>query len=99
MQVLAGHLDDDVEVDLQVVADALGDAEGVFFLALPPPLQLGPEQDGGYEEDDDGPFAAARCAGYVLGFRLGCLDWEERRERVSQLIYLAFRIVVMVRGV
>ncbi len=72
VQVLAGHAHDHVEVDLHAVAHALLDAEGVVLLALPPPRELGPEEDGGHDEHGDGPFPAARGAGHVLRLRLCC---------------------------
>lgn len=42
VQVAALHLDDDVEVDLHVVADALFDGKGVRLGAAPPAANLGP---------------------------------------------------------
>lgn len=68
VDVLALHLDDDVEVDIQRMGDALFDGEGVRFGAAPPPGGFGPEEDQGDEADEDGPFAAGGGAGYVLGF-------------------------------
>ena len=44
VQVLALHLEDNVEVDLQAVADTLFHGEGVVLGAAPPPAQLGPQQ-------------------------------------------------------
>lgn len=74
VEVLAVHLHDDVEVDLHAVPDALLDAEGVVLLALPPPRQLGPEEEGRDDDHDDGPFPAARRAGHVLGLCLCCRE-------------------------
>lgn len=70
VEVLALHLDDDVEVDLHAVADALLDGERVRLLAVPPAPQLRPQQDARDDRHDDGPLAAARRARYILRFRL-----------------------------
>lgn len=71
VQVGALHLHDNVHVDLEVMADALFDGKGVLLGAAPPPRQLGPDEDEGDEDHGDGPFAAARGARYILGFRFG----------------------------
>lgn len=47
---------------------AFFDGKGVRFRATPPAAGFGPEEDEGDERDEDGPFAAGRGAGYVLGF-------------------------------
>jgi len=73
VQVGAAHGDDDVEVDLQVVRDALLDAEVVRLVALPPAVQLreGEEQADGQEEGGD---LAAAAGGERIGrFGFGCL--------------------------
>lgn len=74
VQVLALHLDHDVQVDLHAVPDALLDRERVRLLALPPPRQLRPQQYARDDRHDHGPLAAARRARYVLRFRLGYTD-------------------------
>lgn len=76
VEVGALHAQDNVHVDLQVVADALLDGEGVLLGAAPPARQLGPDEDDGDEDHGDGPLAAARGARYVLGLRFGC--WIKR---------------------
>ena len=73
VQIAALHLDDHVEVDVKPVANAFLDGEGVCFCTTPPPGKLGPEEDGGYYDDGDGPFAAAGCVLDVLWF---CLGWR-----------------------
>lgn len=74
VDVLALHLDDNVEVDVEGVGDALFDGKGVRFRAAPPAGGFGPEEDEGDEADEDGPFAAGGGAGYVLGFGFGCVE-------------------------
>lgn len=74
VEILADHVHDDVEVDLHAVSDALLDAEGVVLLALPPPRQLRPEEEGGDEDHGDGPFPTARRVGHVLGLCLCCRE-------------------------
>lgn len=68
VDVFAFHCDYNVEVDLQVMADALFDEESVVFVAAPPVLEFGDGEEGGDEEDDDGPLSAARCVLDVLWF-------------------------------
>ena len=58
MQVLALHLDDDVEIDLQIMADALLHAERVRRVAHPPSSQLGAREPDAGEDEHDGPDAA-----------------------------------------
>lgn len=72
VQVRTAHGDDDVEVDLQVVRDALLDAEVVRLVALPPAVQLreGEEQADGEEEGGD--LAAAAGGEGVGWFGFGC---------------------------
>lgn len=72
VEVGALHADDNVEVDLQVVGDALFDGKVVRLLAAPPAADLAGEEDKGDEEHGDGPLAAARGAGDEFGFRFGC---------------------------
>lgn len=71
VQVRAGHGDDQVQVDLQVVRDALFDAEGVRRRAGQPAAHLAAREEDGGEGEDDGPYAAAAGLGDVglLGFR------------------------------
>lgn len=59
VEVIAVHLDNNVEVDLHVVPDALFDGKRVMLGSAPPLAYLGPQEDGGDEEHGDGPFAAA----------------------------------------
>lgn len=68
VQVGALHAHDHVHVDLQVVADALLDREGVRLGAAPPARQLGPDENQRDKDHRHGPLAAARGARYVLGF-------------------------------
>lgn len=74
VQVRTAHGDDDVEVDLQVVRDALLDAEVVRLVALPPAVQLreGEEQADGEEEGGD--LAAAAGGERVGRFGFSCFS-------------------------
>jgi hypothetical protein len=67
-QVLALHAQHDVEVDLQLVADALLDSKRVVLGALPPVAHFSPEEEEGDDGDGDGPLAAARGARDILRF-------------------------------
>jgi hypothetical protein len=70
VQISALHTDDDVEVDLHLVGDALFDGKVVCFVAAPPPGDFGPEEDDGDDGHCDCPLAAAGGAGDVFRFRL-----------------------------
>lgn len=72
VEVVAFHVDDDVEVDLHGVGDSLFDGKGVRFGAAPPAAGFAPEKDEGDDEHGDGPFAAAFGAGYIFWFGFGC---------------------------
>jgi hypothetical protein len=71
---VAGHVNDYVEVELEVVGDALFNAEVVVFAAAPPCFELGEAEEGADEEDEDGPLTTAVAWGCVGGLRLG---WRE----------------------
>ena len=72
IEVVAFHLDDDVEIDLHRLGDALFDGKGVRLGTAPPATSFAPEEDEGDDEHGDGPFAAAFGAGYIFGFGFGC---------------------------
>lgn len=67
VQVLTLHVDDDVQIELHAVADALLDGECMGFLAAPPARQFGPQEEHGYDRHGDGPLATSRRARYILG--------------------------------
>lgn len=71
MQVFTLHCDDDVQVQLQVVRDALLHAEGVCRRSRPPAPELGDCEPCTEDNDGDGPHAAIVGFGEVglLGFR------------------------------
>ena len=71
MQVGTEHRDHDVEVDLQLVRDALLDAEEVRFAAGVPAAELGEGKDGADEDEEEGRVAAGGGAPGVGGFRFG----------------------------
>lgn len=73
-QVGALHGDDDVEVQLQIVGDALFDAEGVGRVALHPAPELGDGEPGAEGEEEDRPGGA--IAG-LLEVVVLCFGWEE----------------------
>lgn len=73
MQVVAGHADDGVEVELEVVRDALFDGEMVRLGALEPGAEFSEGEDGTYDKDEDCPLAAAAGRGGVRGFCLCCI--------------------------
>jgi hypothetical protein len=66
------HRDHNVQVDLEVMAHALFDREGVGFVATPPACELGEDEEEGYAEHGDSPFPTARCLRYILGLCFGC---------------------------
>lgn len=72
MEVAALHGDYDVQVDLEIVADAFFDGEGMRFMPAPPAREFreGEEEGDGYHRH--GPFSAAGGFGYILGFCFGC---------------------------
>ena len=71
VQVAAFHGEDDVEVDLELVGDALFDAEEVGFVAMVPAEELGEGEEGGDYDEGEGSIAARGAAAGVggLGFR------------------------------
>lgn len=69
---VAGHFDDGVEVELQVVRDALFDAEVVRLGAFEPGAELCQGKERAHGEDEDGPLAAAPGWGRVGCFGFGC---------------------------
>lgn len=72
MERVAGHFDHGVEVELQVVRDALFHAEVVRFGALEPGAELGQGEERAHGEDEDCPLAAAPGWGRVGCFGFGC---------------------------
>lgn len=68
VNVVARHLDDDIEVDLELVGDFFFDGELVGLAAAPPAGDFGPDEEDGDDGHGDGPFAAAGRARYILGF-------------------------------
>lgn len=94
VHVLAAHLDDDVEVDLQVMADAGLDAELVSRGAFPPAAELGGGEVEGGEGEEDGPFAAG---GGLLGVgRFGLGEGIERLDEGFGVVGGAAEVLVQV---
>ena len=77
VQVGTEHRDDDVEVDLQLVGDALLDAEEVGFVTGVPAAELGEGQHGADEDQDEGRVTAGGGAAGICGLGFG---WEEDHE-------------------
>jgi hypothetical protein len=71
VDIVALHRNDDVKVDLQVMAYAFFYREGVGFVASPPACEFGEDEKEGDAEHGDGPFSAAGGLRYILGFCLG----------------------------
>jgi hypothetical protein len=69
VKVIALHLHDDIEVDLQVMRNALLHREVVSLVSLPPPRRLGPKEHNGEEDHGHRPLAAARRLRDILRFR------------------------------
>lgn len=72
VQVRTAHGDDDVEVDLQLVRDALLDAEVVCLMALEPSVQFGEGEEQADGEEEGGDLAAAAGWEGVGGFGFCC---------------------------
>lgn len=70
VQRVAGHVDDDVEVELELVRDALFHAEVVLFCAAPPCFELREAEDRADCQNQDCPLpaAAGRCRVGSFGF-------------------------------
>ena len=79
VQSVAGHLDDDVEVQLEVMGDALFNAEVVVFGAFEPGFKFGDGEDAANEEDKDGPLAASAGGSCVVGFGFGWIMYVSFR--------------------
>ena len=71
VEVGALHIDDDVEIDLQVVGDALLDGKKVRFGAGPPSAQLGECEEGGDDDENDGHVATPGGAAGICRFCFG----------------------------
>jgi hypothetical protein len=74
MQVLTGHGDDDIEVELELMAHAALDREVVGFVAPPPGAELGNGDERAYDDQSNGPLATTRGGGGIRRFRFGCDD-------------------------
>lgn len=73
VEVRALHCDDDIDVYLHVVGDALLYGEGLRGLAGPPSRYLGPGKVDACAEEEDGPRGGVAALGEV---RLLCLGYE-----------------------
>lgn len=71
MEVVTIHGDDDVEVDLHLMGDALFDGEEVRFMAAVPPEKLADREKEGGEDKDEGGIATGGGAAGVGGFGFG----------------------------
>ena len=71
VQIWALHRHHDVEVDLQVVGDALLHAKEVGFVAGVPASQLGEGEDRGNYDEGEGSVAAGGAATGIGGFGFG----------------------------
>jgi hypothetical protein len=69
---VAGHADDGVEVELEVVRDTLFDGKVVRFSATEPGAEFSDGEERADGEDQDGPLPAAARGGGVRGL---CLCW------------------------
>lgn len=71
MQIAAVHGNDDVEIDLHLVRDALFDGEEVGFMAAVPAEEFAEGEEEGDENKDEGGVAAGRAATGIGGFGFG----------------------------
>lgn len=71
VEIVALHLDHNVEVDIQLVRNALLHLECVHLCAAPPSANLGPEEDDADYGHCYRPFSAAGCVFNVLRFGFG----------------------------
>lgn len=62
---VTGHVNDDIEVKLQVVADALLDAEVVVLGSSEPGAEFRERKNGADEEDENGPLPSTAGWGSV----------------------------------
>ena len=72
VEVGARHCDNNVDVDLHVVGDALLNGEGLRGLAGPPARDFGPGEVDACAEEEDGPRGRVATAGQVCLFGFGC---------------------------
>ncbi len=72
VQVAASHGYHDIEIDLQLVRDALFHAEIVRLVALPPAVQFGEKEEQADGEQEGGDLAAAPGGERVRWFGFGC---------------------------
>lgn len=68
---VAGHVDDYVEIELELVRDALFHAEVVLLCAAPPCFELVEAEEGADGEDQNGPLAAATGGCCIGSFGFG----------------------------
>ena len=72
MEVVAFHGHYDVEVELEIVRDALFYAEGVVRFTHVPAAHLGHCQQERGEGEEERPYSSILCLGLVRRFRFGC---------------------------
>lgn len=71
VQIVAEHGDDDVEVDLELMRDALFDGEEVAFMAAVPAEELADGEEERDEDQDEGGVATGGGAAGVGRFGFG----------------------------
>lgn len=90
VQVAALHGNDDIEVELQVMRDALFDAKGVVCLANVPAAHLGHCQQERGKGEEERPHSSILRLGLVRRFGFGCCGFRSagvsrgRRGRMSR---------------
>jgi hypothetical protein len=76
--IVALHGDDNVEIELQVVRDALFDAEGVVGFAHVPAAHLGHCQQERGQGQEERPHSSILRLCLVRGFGFGCACCRQR---------------------
>lgn len=80
VQIVAVHLDDDVEINLHVMPDAPLNGKRMRLDSAPPAAKLSPYEYAGDEEHGNSPFSTTRRLRHILrlGFSYGMLAGKEQ---------------------
>lgn len=93
VQIVAVHLDDDVEINLHVMPDAPLNGKRMRLDSAPPAAKLSPYEYAGDEEHGNSPFSATRRLRHILrlGFSYGMLAGKEQNMELEAGVCVAVR--------
>lgn len=83
VQIVAVHLDDDVEIDLHVVPDAPFNSKRMGLDPAPPAAQLSPHENAGDEEHGNSPLSTTRRLRHILRLGFSCRMLAGRKQKME----------------